>query len=205
MPCIKVALNHSQPQCGEEIVDANTNPTSAQHTDKSVAFVTSLTISHGYIAVDRLPTNRRTHEVAWSNATTNLKVHDMQHNETATNSTVEELQDLYIEPLLQVNGLKKFIAWFADLNTSGGQLCAEVSVLPSKIYESLLPILPLKNTNMTLTVYEGMPIQPNGICKLIRSIPGPVPDNVPVVDFNGVIKCKHYTIPTMQVIVLERQ
>ena len=60
---------------------------------------------------------------------------------------------------------------------------AEVSVLPSKIYDGLHPKPPLKDTNMTLTAYGGMPIQPNGICKLTCNIPSPVSDNTSVVDF----------------------
>ena len=73
-----------------------------------------------------------------SNPTVNQKVHDIERNDTVSNPPAEEPQDLFIEPL-EVNGLKKSMAWFADLNTSGGQLCvkldtgAEVSVLPSKI------------------------------------------------------------------------
>ena len=46
------------------------------------------------------------------------------------------------------------IAWFADLDTSGGQLHvkldtgAEVSVLPSKIYKDLQPQLTLNSTSI---------------------------------------------------------
>ena len=48
----------------------------------------------------------------------------------------------------------------------------EVSVLPSKIYEDLQPPPTLNNTNMTLTAYGGMPIQPQGICQLTCGLPG---------------------------------
>ena len=49
---------------------------------------------------------------------------------------------------------------------------AEVSVLPSQIYESLLPPPTLNKTNMTLTAYGGMSIQPHGICQLTCGMPG---------------------------------
>ena len=95
----------------------------------------------------------------------------------ATKPPAEESQDLFIESL-QVNGLKKSTAWFTDLNTNEGKVSvkldtgAEVSVVPSKIYESLNPKPPLRNTSMILSAYGGTPIQPNGICKLTCDTPG---------------------------------
>ena len=80
---------------------------------------------------------------ARNSSTASRKVHDIEHNDAGSNSLTEESQDLFIAPL-EVNGLKKkSLAWFSDLNTSGGQLCvkldtgAEVSVLPSKLYDKL--------------------------------------------------------------------
>ena len=121
-----------------------------------------------------------------SNPTVSQKAHDIERNDTVSNPPAKEPQDLFIEPL-EVNGLKKSMAWFADLNTNGGQLGvkldtgAEVSVLPSKIYDKLQPKPPLKNTSMTLTAYGGMPIRPSGICKLMCDTPAS--DSVPEVDF----------------------
>ena len=124
---------------------------------------------------------------ARNSSTASQKVHDIEHNDAGSNSLAEESQDLFIMPL-EVNGLKKkSLAWFSDLNTSGGQLCvkldtgAEVSVLPSKLYDKLQPKSLLKNTSMTLTAYGGMPIQPNGICKLMCDTPAF--SNMPEVDF----------------------
>ena len=111
---------------------------------------------------------------------------DIEQNETVTNLPVDESQDLFIDSL-EINGLKKSTAWFTDLNTSGGQISvkldtgAEVSVLPSKIYQDLDPKPPLKSTGMTLSAYGGMAIQPSGICML--SCDTPASDNIPAVDF----------------------
>ena len=104
-------------------------------------------------------------------------INEIEQSNTVSDHTAEESQDLFIESL-QVNGLDKSTAWFADLDTSGGQLHmkldtgVEVSALPSKIYEDLWPPPTLNKTNLTLTAYGGMSIQPHGICQLTCGMPG---------------------------------
>ena len=132
------------------------------------------------------PQQRSSQTSTQSNSIASRKVNEIEHSDAASNSPTEESQDLFIEPL-QINGLKKSTAWFADLNTSGGPLRvkldtgAEVSVLPFKTYDKLHPQPPLKDTSMTLTAYGGMPIQPSGICQMMCSTP--CFDNMPEVDF----------------------
>ena len=96
-------------------------------------------------------------------STASPNIHEIEQSNTVSDHTAEESQDLFIESL-QVNGLTKSPAWFADLDTSGGQLHvkldtgAEVSVLPYKIYKDLQPQPTLNSTGMTLTAYRGTPI-----------------------------------------------
>ena len=89
-------------------------------------------------------------------------IHEIEQSNTVSDHTAEESQDLFIESL-EVNGLDKSTAWFADLDTSGGQLHvkldtgAEVSLLPSKIYEGLQPPPTLNKTNLTQQPMEACP------------------------------------------------
>ena len=73
----------------------------------------------------------------YNTSAANENKHETEQSNTVSDYNDEESQDLFIEPM-QVNGFNKSTAWFADLDTSGGQLHVkldegvEVSVLPSK-------------------------------------------------------------------------
>ena len=105
---------------------------------------------------------------------TNRRVHDVEQSDTSSNTSTEESPDLMVTPL-QIEGIKKSSAWFANLSTNGGKLTckldtgAEVSVLPLHTYNKLDTKPTLKSTSMNLTAYGGSSIKPSGTCKLTCS------------------------------------
>ena len=109
-----------------------------------------------------------------SKSRANYRVHEVEQSDTSFNASAAESPDLFIEPI-QVEGVKKSSAWFADVSTSGGKLTfkldtgAEVSVLPLQIYDKLQSKPLLKSTNMKLTTYGGSSIKLNGTCRLTCS------------------------------------
>jgi len=109
-----------------------------------------------------------------SRSQTNHRVHDVEQSDTSSSTSTGESPDLMVTPL-QIEGIKKSSAWFADLSRNGGKLTckldtgAEVSVLPLHTYNKLDSKPTLKSTSMNLTAYGGSSIKLGGTCKLTCS------------------------------------
>ena len=96
----------------------------------------------------------------------------VEQSDTSSNASAAASPDLFIEPI-QVEGVKKSLAWFVDVSTSGGKLTFKVLKLvyyPCRYktnYRQSKPLL--KSTNMKLTACGGSSIKPNGTCRLTCS------------------------------------
>ena len=101
-------------------------------------------------------------------------VYEVEPNDTSSDSSVDDSPSLTIDPV-SIDGIKRALAWFANLSTNGGSLNikldtgAEVSVLPLHVYNELQVKPPLKPAGLKLTAYGGTSITPSVTCKLTCS------------------------------------
>ena len=127
IPCNKIVINLHTSMGTSLVYCGNAGP---QHKPKQCpAFGQECILCHKlnhFFSCSRQTQLVRT----WGNSTANQKVHDIERYSFKLPC---RSQDLFIDPL-EANGLKKSMAWFANLYTNGGQLCvkldtgAEVSV-----------------------------------------------------------------------------